>query len=271
MLLSRTIDDFQAEVSRAIYIDCDAVGQHYITTPYAYDDGDVPIVALIEDGGGDRMLLSDLGNALFRMDYERQYANRSVQKAVSRALLGAGITRHNDELTKPLPYGQYVETALDFVHTLLKIDQMGREVPVGALAKMDPPAAAVGAPGKPDHKADVEHLVKECLPNRAVRRNWHDARYDPDGAYPVDFEIKGGKEPLFLHAPVGKAAVQSAVIAIYRFSSLAIQGRHVAVLPGSRVEKRALIQLGDACETTFRDLAAERSSIKAFLREAVAD
>ena len=270
MLLPSAIDDFQAQVARSIYVDRDDAGQHYIATPFAFDDGDEPVVALIEDSGN-RLLLSDLGNTLFRMDYARLYANQSIQQELNRTLADAGISRHNDELTKPLPYGQYAETVLDFVHTLLTIDKMGSAVPVSANPKPTWPAPDVGAAPKPNHKTAVYHLVKECLPAHAVKRNWHDARNDPNRAYPVDFKIIGGAEPLFLHAPSGNASVQSAIIASYRLNSLEIRGRHAAVLRDDRsIAKKALIRLGDACERIFTDLEADRSDIKEFLRSMVA-
>lgn len=270
MLLPSAIDDFQAQVSRSIYVDRDDAGQHYIATPFAFDDGDEPVLALIEDSGN-RLLLSDLGNTLFRMDYEGLYASQSIQQELNRTLADAGISRHNDELTKPLPFGQYAETVLDFVHTLLTIDKLGSAIPVSAHAKTPRPAPNVGAASKPNHKDAVYHLVQECLPAHAVKRNWRDARNDPDRAYPVDFKISGGDAPLFLHAPIGNASVQSAIIASYRLNSLEIRGRHAAVLrDGSSIAKKTLIQLGDACETIFRDLEEERSAIKEFLRAAVA-
>ena len=119
MLTSRFIDDFQAQVSRSLYIDRDDDGQHYIATPFAFDDGDEPVVALIEDSNS-QLLLSDLGNTFCRMSYE----SRPDPGDVSRALADAGISRHNGELTKRLPQGQYAEAVLDFVHALLKIDRL---------------------------------------------------------------------------------------------------------------------------------------------------
>ena len=119
MLTSRFIDDFQAQVSRSLYIDRDDDGQHYIATPFAFDDGDEPVVALIEDSNS-QLLLSDLGNTFCRMSYE----SRPDPGDVSRALADAGISRHNGELTKCLPQGQYAEAVLDFVHALLKIDRL---------------------------------------------------------------------------------------------------------------------------------------------------
>ena len=269
MLLPSAIADFQDQVSRSIYIDRADDGQHYIATPFAFDDGDEPVIALFEDSGN-RLLLSDLGHTLFRMDYERLYSNQSIQQDLNRTLADAGISRRNDELTKPLTYGQYAETVLDFVHTLLTIDKLGSAIPVAADAATPRFPSSPNVPPRPNHKAVVEHLVKECLPHHAVKRDWRDARNDPNGAYPIDFKISGGNAPLFLHAPRGKAGVQSAVIAIYRCNSLDIPGRHAAVLPGSRIEKRALIQLDNACETIFRNLESERSGIKEFLRAAVA-
>ena len=117
MLTSRIIDDFQAQVSGPFDIDRDDDGQHYIATPFAFDDGDEPVVALIE-GSSNQLLLSDLGNTFFRRSYE----SRPDQGEVSRILADAGISRHNEELTKRLPQGQYAETVLGFVHALLKID-----------------------------------------------------------------------------------------------------------------------------------------------------
>ena len=144
MLTSRIIDDFQAQVARPFYIDCDDDGQHYIATPFAFDDGDEPIVALIEDSRS-RLLLSDLGNTFFRMSYE----SRLDLGEVSRILADAGISRHNGELTKLLPQGRYAETALDFVHALLKIDKLNAPSRSPAYC---PPAT----PGSSDCRGDLK-------------------------------------------------------------------------------------------------------------------
>ena len=119
MLTSRFIDDFQAQVSRSLYIDRDDDGQHYIATPFAFDDGDEPVVALIEDSNS-QLLLSDLGNTFCRMSYE----SRPDPDEVSRILADAGISQHNGDLTMPLRQGQYAEAVLGFVHALLKIDKL---------------------------------------------------------------------------------------------------------------------------------------------------
>ena len=37
----------------------------------------------------------------------------------------AGISQHNGELTKPLPPDQYADAVFDFVHALLKTDELG--------------------------------------------------------------------------------------------------------------------------------------------------
>ena len=51
-------------------------------------------------------------------------ASRPDPGEVNRILADAGISRHNDELTKPLPPGQYPATVLYFVHALLQIDKL---------------------------------------------------------------------------------------------------------------------------------------------------
>ena len=83
----------------------DQQGQHYIATPFAFDDGDEPVVALIEDGSN-QALLSDLGNTFFRMSYE----SRPDPGEVSRILADAGISQHNGDLTMPLRQGQYARS-----------------------------------------------------------------------------------------------------------------------------------------------------------------
>ena len=142
--LSEIARDLQAQISQSLYVDTDQQGQHYIATPFAFDDGDEPVVALIEDGSN-QALLSDLGNTFFRMSYE----SRPDPGEVSRILADAGISQHNGELTKPLRQGQYAEAVLGFVHALLKIDKMSTSHKSPAY---DPPAA----PGNSHCRGDLK-------------------------------------------------------------------------------------------------------------------
>ena len=144
MLTSRIIDDFHAQVARPFYIDCNDDGQHYIATPFAFDDGDEPVVALVEDSSN-RLLLSDLGNTFFRMSYE----SRPDPGEVNPILADAGISQHNGELTKPLPPGQYPATVLYFVHALLQIDKLNAPSKSPAYC---PPAAPGNSPCRGDLK-----------------------------------------------------------------------------------------------------------------------
>ena len=198
MLTSRFIDDFQAQVSRSLYIDRDDDGQHYIATPFAFDDGDEPVVALIEDSNS-QLLLSDLGNTFCRMSYE----SRPDPGDVSRALADAGISRHNGELTKRLPQGQYAEAVLDFVHALLKIDRLDtphiQDTPVSEAEPGNqmatPPAPLAGDVSLSEITRDLQSQISQSLRIETDHRGQH--------YIATPFVFGDGDQPVIALSPEG--------------------------------------------------------------------
>lgn len=126
MSLPEIATDLQAQISRSVYVEKGDDGQLYIATPFAFGDGDQPVVALIPNEDG--WMLSDLGNTMFRLGFQVDddaMANPSNRQRLDSALSMAGISRRDDELTKPLQNGDYADALFDFVHALLKIDELG--------------------------------------------------------------------------------------------------------------------------------------------------
>ena len=126
MPLSEIARDLQSQISHAIHIETDARGQHYIATPFTFGDGDQPVVALTPNQDG--WMLSDQGTTLFRLGFQlndAEYSNPENQRRLDSALAMAGISQHDGQLTKPLPPGQYADAVFNFVHALLKIDELG--------------------------------------------------------------------------------------------------------------------------------------------------
>ena len=126
MSLSEIARDLQAQIAKSVYVDTDDDGRHYIATPFVFGDGDQPFIAVVPNGDG--WMLSDLGHTFFRLGFQMNdaaIANPANKRRLNSALSMAGISRQNDELTKPLENGNYVDALFDFVHALLKIDELG--------------------------------------------------------------------------------------------------------------------------------------------------
>ena len=118
--------ELQSQISQSVRIEADAKGQHYIATPFTFGDGDQPVVVLAPNQDG--WMLSDRGTTLFRLGFQlndAEYNDPENRRRLDSALAMAGISRHDGELTKPLPPGRYADAVFDFIHALLKIDELG--------------------------------------------------------------------------------------------------------------------------------------------------
>ena len=134
MLTTSVIDDIQTQFSQSFRVQIHD-GLHHITSPFYFADGDGTVIALIEGGDG-QLFLSDLGNTLFRADYEILYQNRMAQRELNRILYAAGATQSGGDIVKPLPDKWRAEAVCEFALALLKIDELN------AHSKPEPRAAA---------------------------------------------------------------------------------------------------------------------------------
>lgn len=126
MSLSKIVRDLHAQISKSVYVETDNSGRHRIATPFAFGDGDQPVIVLVPNGEG--WMLSDSGSTLFRLGFQMDddaLAHPANKRRLNSALSMAGISRCNDELTKPLLNSDYAGALFDFVHALLKIDELG--------------------------------------------------------------------------------------------------------------------------------------------------
>ena len=127
MSLSQIETDLKAQVSASVYVEKDDHGQPYVVTPLAFNDGDEPVIALVPNGNG--WTLSDFGNTLLRLSYRLdadEYDSPDTQRKIHDAIAMAQITKQGGELTRALPEGEYAEALFEFVHALMRIDELGR-------------------------------------------------------------------------------------------------------------------------------------------------
>lgn len=265
MALSEIARDLQSEISQALYIEADGRGQHYIETPFTFGDGDQPVVALVPYRDG--WMLSDRGTTLFRLGFQlndAEYDDPENRRRLDSALAMAGISQHNGELTKPLPPGQYADAVFDFVHALLKIDELG-DFPA-TRPRRNP---GRGAPSQ--FTKEVAKLVSEVVRSDRFQIDWHDAQWDYKKEYTVDCRINGMPTPLFLYALANDNNARDATITIYRFQSQPVTGRHIGIYRNAdEVARNVQSRLNAVCETTFGNLKQDSQGIIDFLkREAV--
>ena len=276
MLVPEIVRDLQGQISKSVYVEVDVDGRHYIATPFAFGDGDQPVIALANDGKG--WVLSDLGSTFSRLGFQMNdgaMADPANRQRLNSALSMAGIKRHDDELTKPLQGSDYAGALFDFVHALLKIDELGD---FGAVQLSQvPPALASGSMGaprqgeRPDFRTEVSTLISEVLPHKRVSYNWHDPEWDSAGEYPVDFKVNGMPTPLFLHALSSPTQTRDATITVYRFNNRGVDGRHIAIFRDEkRPNQKVRAKLEAVCDKSFSNLNRQSAEFKDFLRQATA-
>jgi len=163
MSLSKIVRDLQAQISKSVYVETDNSGRHRIATPFAFGDGDQPVIVLVPNGEG--WMLSDSGSTLFRLSFQMDddaLADPANKRRLNSALSMAGISRCNDELTKPLLNSDYAGALFDFVHALLKIDELGDfGAPVPNPTRATPMSNSMH-PRTPD----VFDYLKQCVTQR---------------------------------------------------------------------------------------------------------
>lgn len=279
MSLSQIEADLKAQVSRSVCIGKDERGQHYIDTPFTFDDGDEPVIALVPNGKG--WVLSDLGNTLLRMSYrlnEDEYDSPDTQRKLDAAIAMAQITKQGGRLTHALPEGEYAYALFEFAHALMRIDEISSPVnqPKPAAEKMLAPAnqpqpaieraraPANASSYRPPFKDEVKEFVSQVLPPDRLEFDWYDPLRDSNKEYVVDCRINGMASPLFLHAPENKTNTLDTTITIYRLRELEFPGEHVAIFR-ARIDKSAKSKLHAVCDTTFDSLETQRSDIVGFL------
>lgn len=278
MPLAEIARDLQSQISQSCYVETDDLGQHYIATPFAFGDGDQPVVALAPNGEG--WMLSDQGTTLFRLGFQLNDAEHNDpenERRLESALTMAGISRNDGELMKPLSPGRYADAVFDFVHALLKIDELG-DFPAVApqparryFGAAEAPRAASRAVSRPPFADEVAQLVAEVVPSNRFQVRWNDTKWDHQKEYTVDCYINGMPTPLFLYALTNDGNTRDATITIYRFQSQAVTGRHIGIYRNTnRVKKDVRSKLNAVCETIFGNLEQDRQGIKKFLQEMAA-
>ena len=127
MSLSEIVRDLPGQIAKSVYVEAGDDGRHYVATPFVFGDGDQPVIAIAPNGDG--WMLSDLGSTMLRLGFQMNddaLANPDNERRLNSALAMAGISRCNDdELIRPLQNGDYADALFEFVHALLKIDELG--------------------------------------------------------------------------------------------------------------------------------------------------
>ena len=124
--------------TRSVYIEKGDDGVPYIVTPFAFSDGDEPVIAIVRDGDGG-WSLSDFGNTLLRLSYrldEREYAAPGTRREIDDAIGAARIRKRGGELTLAISEPDCAAAILDFARALMRIDELGASSPPPA----NPPA-----------------------------------------------------------------------------------------------------------------------------------
>ena len=259
MSLSQIEADLKAQVSRSVCIEKDDRGQHYIATPFAFADGDEPVIALVPNGKG--WVLSDFGNTLLRLSYrldEDEYDSPDTQSKLDAAVAMAQITKQGGRLTRALPEGEYAYALFEFAYALMRIDELGH---IDA-----PQSRAASQLSRPRFKDEVKELVTQVIPPDRVELDWHDPQWDSGKEYAVDCRINGMPTPLFLHALGTNDNTRDTTIVIYRFREQSVPGRHIAIFRDERkIAKQVKSRLNAVCHTTFASLETERPRIIDFL------
>ncbi len=296
MKVRNIAERLQAQICEVVNVSRADDGLHHVTTPLAFADGDLPVVALVHDG--ERWVLSDLGNTLVRFGYEDLYERLDRGDQLAATLSLAGVSRRDDELTKPLVVDRGADAVFDFISALLRIDDLVRGSVSGTavndlgstrqqtagrlpvrfadvgysvdfdLVGSSPSGPRTATPNRrPQFRTQVLAAMEGLIPPGRMSRNWHDPRWDHNRDYRVDFRIDGMSNPLFLHALSNNNNARDATITIYRFKQEQVDGNHIAIYRDQqRINEKVKAKLDQVCEQSFMNFEREMSSIRQFLQ-----
>ena len=257
----------QAQASESVYLESDSEGRMYIVTPFAYGDGDEPVIVPRKNGSG--WILSDEGSTMTRLSYRLSDSEREDperQRKIAGAMAIGGVNAQDGELFRPVKDSKYSEALFDFVHALLRIDELGYPSP--SSPQNDAPLGRKKGRSMPvrEFKKSFANLVIEALPYERVSFGWHDPSWDSNGEYAVDCMINGMATPMFLHALGTDTHARDAIITIYRFQEKIVEGRHIAIFrDATKLTKRVRSKLDAVCETRFDNFAEDRLHIREYL------
>ena len=116
----------KSSLTRSVYIENGDDGVPYVVTPFAFADGDEPVIAIVRDGGG--WSLSDFGNTLLRLSYrldERECDAPETRREMDDAIATAKIRKRGGELTLAISEPDCAGAVLEFARALMRIDELG--------------------------------------------------------------------------------------------------------------------------------------------------
>ena len=272
----------QAQTSKSVHLESDDEGRMYIVPPFAFGDGDEPVIAPRKNGSG--WMFSDEGSTMMRLscrlsDSERQ--DPECQRKIDGAMAIGGVRVQDGELYRLVEDSNYSEALFDFLHALLRIDELGypnRRQSATELGYGRSVSASMAHSGDSrygnsrsgmsvrDFRKAFTNLIMEVLPEERISFGWNDPSWDWNGEYTVDCRVNGMSSPLFLHALGTNTHARDATITIYRFQEQDVWGRHIAIFrDANRLTKRVRAKLDTVCETRFDSFLEERLRIKEFL------
>ena len=257
----------RAQVSESVYLEPDSEGGNHVITSFTFGDGDGPVIVLRKNLSG--WTLTDRGNTMMRLSYrlndnEREDPER-LRKIDGAMKLGS-VIESKGELTRRVEGSNYAEALFDFVHALLRIDELG--YPNLSSPQSEEPQYRNQGRGMSvrEFRESFTNLVVESLPEERISFGWYDPSWDWNGEYAVDCMVNGMPTPLFLHALGTDTHARDAIITIYRFQEQSVRGRHIAIFrDADRLNKRVRSKLDVVCEIRFDNFVEDRSSIKEYL------
>ena len=264
-----------AQVSESVYLAPDSEGVYYVITSFTFGDGDGPVIALRENRTG--WTLTDQGNTMMRLSYrlsDKELEDPELGRKMKGAMNMGSVVESEGELIRLVKGTNYAEALFDFVHTLLRIDELGYPnpsySPASSVARSQSDVAQASmrrhSMSVQEFRESFTDLVMESLPEERINFGWYDPSWDWNGEYAVDCMVNGMATPLFLHALSTNDHAKDTIITIYRFQEQLVRGHHIAIFrDASRLTKRVRSKLDAVCETRFDNFMEERSRIKEFL------
>ena len=116
----------RAQVSESVCLAPDSEGRHYIVTPFTFGDGDGPVILLHKNGPG--WTLTDQGNTMMRLSCrlnDSELKDPERLRKIDGAMKLGSVVESEGELIRHIDGTNYAEALFDFVHALLRIDELG--------------------------------------------------------------------------------------------------------------------------------------------------
>ena len=245
---------FRHTVCEQVRVESEGVNRFRVFTPFMFEDGDHLAIVLTQQGS--QWELTDEGHTLMHLTYdldEKDLRSGGRQKIISNALAAFSVEERDGELAIAIDDDQYGDALYSFIQALLRIAD------VSYLSRERVRSTFMD---------DFRTFFSENLPQECIEFDWHDAKNDPEGRYPVDCIIRNKETQIFVYALLNDAKVKDATIILQKFEIWGVKFRSIGIFEDQEsINRKDLARFSDICEKQFSNLSGNRDRILKYVQE----